>query len=115
MNARKASMRRKGATAAVKTGAKREAARQAGKKTTPRGKKSERLREEVLELRETVLRSQEEAARIKAELSARTEERLREANERLVVATVSAHVMAEAAEQATAQMSHMAEHDFLTG
>ena len=50
-----------------------------------------------------------------AALGARTEAQLREANERLVVATVSAETMTEAAEQATAQMSYMAEHDFLTG
>ena len=40
---------------------------------------------------------------------------MREANEHLVVATVHAQTMTDAAEQTTAQMSHMAEHDFLTG
>jgi len=40
---------------------------------------------------------------------------LRDANERLVVATVRAQTMTEAAEVAVAQMSHMATHDFLTG
>ena len=40
---------------------------------------------------------------------------MREANEQLVVATVHAQTMTEAAEQTTAQMTHMAEHDFLTG
>ena len=54
-------------------------------------------------------------AKGKAELSALSDEQLREANERLVVATVHAQTMTEAAEEATAQMSYMAEHDFLTG
>lgn len=40
---------------------------------------------------------------------------LREANENLVIATLRSQKMAEAAEQATAQMSYMAAHDFLTG
>lgn len=72
-------------------------------------------REEVATLREKVLRAREEAARIKAELSARNEALLREANEHLVVATIRAQMMTEAAEQATARMAHMAKHDFLTG
>ncbi len=72
-------------------------------------------REEVATQREKVLRAQEEAARAKAELIAHNEAQLREANENLVVATVRAQTMAEAAEEATARMSHMAEHDFLTG
>jgi len=72
-------------------------------------------REEVATQREKVLRAQEEAARAKAELIAHNEAQLREANENLVVATVRAQTMAEAAEEATAQMSHMAKHDFLTG
>ena len=50
-----------------------------------------------------------------AEASARTANELREANERLVIATVNAQAMMEVAQQATAQMSFMAEHDFLTG
>jgi diguanylate cyclase (GGDEF)-like protein len=72
-------------------------------------------REQAITLRENALRAQEEAARAKAELDARTEAQLREANERLVVATVRAQTMTEAAEGATAQMSYMAQHDFLTG
>jgi len=40
---------------------------------------------------------------------------LRDANEQLVVAMVRAQAMAESAEAAGAQMSHMATHDFLTG
>jgi diguanylate cyclase (GGDEF)-like protein len=72
------------------------------------------LREEVTMLREKALHAQEEAASAKAALSALTDAQLREANEHLVVATVRAQTMTETAEQATAQMSHMAEHDFLT-
>lgn len=72
-------------------------------------------REEVATQREKVLRNHEEAARAKAELGAQNEVQLREANENLVVATVRAQTMAEAAEEATARMSHMAKHDFLTG
>jgi diguanylate cyclase (GGDEF)-like protein len=72
------------------------------------------LREEVAMLRESALHAQEEAASAKAALSVLTDAQLREANEHLVVATVRAQTMTETAEQATAQMSHMAEHDFLT-
>jgi len=68
----------------------------------------------ILRRREAADR-REEATRAKAALGARTAVRLREANERLVVATVRAQTMTEAAEQATAQISYMAEHDFLTG
>ena len=67
-------------------------------------------REEVATLREKALPLQEDAA-----FGAVTEEQLREANERLVVATVNAQTMTETAEKVTAQMSYMAEHDFLTG
>ena len=66
------------------------------------GEQAVRRREEVATLREKILRAQEEAARSKAELSARNEAQLREANEHLVVATVRAQTMTEAAEQATA-------------
>ena len=51
----------------------------------------------------------------KATRTASTQDLLREANERLVVATVHAQTMTAAAEQATALMAYMAEHDFLTG
>ncbi|SMP66856.1 diguanylate cyclase (GGDEF) domain-containing protein [Desulfonatronum zhilinae] len=40
---------------------------------------------------------------------------LREVNEKLVAATVRAQTAAEAAEQTVRQMTHKAEHDFLTG
>ncbi len=72
-------------------------------------------REEVADLREEAADQREEAASAKAKLSAKTQAQLREVNERLVVATVHAQTMTEAAEQATVQMSYMAEHDFLTG
>jgi diguanylate cyclase (GGDEF)-like protein len=72
-------------------------------------------REKAATLREKALRTQEKAAKTKAERSVLTETQLREANERLVVATINAQTMTEAAELATAQMSYMAEHDFLTG
>lgn len=55
------------------------------------------------------------AAEAKSAPGAGTDAQLLEANERLVIATVNAQTMTEAAEQATAQMSYMAEHDFLTG
>ena len=43
------------------------------------------------------------------------QDQLREANENLVVATMRAQAMTEAAEAAAARMSHMASHDLLTG
>jgi len=73
------------------------------------------LREHATALLESTLRQQDSAARAQLALTALTESHLREANERLVVATVRAQTMTEAAEGAAAQMSHMATHDFLTG
>jgi diguanylate cyclase (GGDEF)-like protein len=74
-------------------------------------------REAAVGLREKALSEREAAGgrRIERRVRARTEAQLREANERLVVATVNSEAMTEAAEQATARMSHIAEHDFLTG
>ncbi len=40
---------------------------------------------------------------------------LREVNEKLVIATVRAQTAADAAEQTVRQITHLAEHDFLTG
>jgi diguanylate cyclase len=40
---------------------------------------------------------------------------LREANVNLAITVVQAQTMTDAAEQAAAQIAHMAEHDFLTG
>ncbi|MDO8990562.1 MAG: EAL domain-containing protein [Sideroxyarcus sp.] len=73
------------------------------------------LREEAATLRMRAMLAQEIAARADAELEERVAAQLREVNERLIHATLQAQAMTEAAELATAQMSHMAEHDFLTG
>jgi diguanylate cyclase len=73
------------------------------------------LRQEAADLRQEAADQSEKAARAKAELGAITEAHLREANERLVIATVRAQAMTEAAESVTEQMSYMAQHDFLTG
>ncbi|MFO7559504.1 MAG: EAL domain-containing protein [Desulfobacterales bacterium] len=70
-------------------------------------------REEAADLREKV--AEIDAKAKNTQRSAGTEEQLREANEHLVVATVRAQTMTDAAEQTAAQMTHMAEHDFLTG
>jgi diguanylate cyclase (GGDEF)-like protein len=72
-------------------------------------------RTESVDRREAGADRRRNAARAAAAVSARSGAQLREANERLVVATVNAQTLADAAEQATAQMSYMAEHDFLTG
>jgi len=73
------------------------------------------LRQQAADLRQKAADQSEEAAREKAELSEITATHLREANERLVVATIRAQAMTEAAESITEQMSYMAQHDFLTG
>jgi diguanylate cyclase (GGDEF)-like protein len=86
-------------------------------------------REEATDLREEVVDLQEEATYLdekalhagsktekeKTTRKVTTEAMLREANEQLIVATVHAQTMTDAAEQATRQMTHLAEHDFLTG
>jgi diguanylate cyclase (GGDEF)-like protein len=69
------------------------------------------LRQEAADLREEVADLREEAERARIALSGQ----LREANEHLVIATVHAQIMTETAEQTVAIMTHMAEHDFLTG
>lgn len=63
---------------------------------------------------EKMLSAQKESEKAKVAFTL-SEEQLREANERLVIATIRAQTMAEAAEQTSARMSYMAEHDFLTG
>ena len=93
----------------------REAAVLAGEQAALRRTEAANQREETADRRQDNADRREEAALARAALSALTETQLREINERLVVATVHAQTMTEAAEQATAQMSHMAEHDFLTG
>ena len=72
-------------------------------------------REAELEQREKAVQLQEDAALARHGLDEQTAALLREANENLVVATVHAQTMTEAAEKATAQMSYMAQHDLLTG
>ncbi len=98
-----------------KTLAEREAEVLAGAQFVLSREEAARLREEAVELREKALRAQEAAAGAKAERRSHAEAQLREANEHLVVATVNSETMTEAAEQATARMSYVAEHDFLTG
>ncbi len=88
--------------------AEREAALQASEKAIGQ-------REQDAMLREKVLRERDEAVQIREELGALNAAQLKEANERLVVATVRAQTMTEAAEDAAARMSHMAQHDVLTG
>ena len=85
------------------------------KQTTPVTREDVRARERALDRRDLELERKELELKARAEASARTADELREANERLVVATVNAQAMMEVAQQATAQMSFMAEHDFLTG
>jgi len=70
------------------------------------------LREEAADLREEAADAREEAA-LRAQKM--TKAQLLEANDRLIVAMAHAQKMTEAAKQATAQMSYMAVHDFLTG
>ena len=72
-------------------------------------------REHVSRVFRTASRSRKNAVKIKAELNAEMETRLREANENLVVASVNAQVMTEAIEKILVHLSHMAEHDLLTG
>ena len=73
------------------------------------------LRQVTADLRQEAADQREEAASTKAKLSESAQALLREANERLIVATINAQTMTAAAELATTQMSYMAEHDFLTG
>jgi hypothetical protein len=117
------------ASAEVKALAKRETEVLAGEQTVLSREEDASHREEVVDLREKVVDQREEMAgqrekalrkqkgttRVKAALVKDTTAQLREANERLVVATVRAQTMADAAEQTTVQMAYMAEHDFLTG
>ena len=83
--------------------------------TADRRQETADLRQEAADLRQEAADASDEAARAKAELGAISAAQLREANERLVVAAVHAQAMTEAAEGSAAQMTYMAEHDFLTG
>lgn len=73
------------------------------------------LRQEAADQREETADQREETASTKAAISTLIESQLREANEHLIVATVRAQTMTDAAQQTAAQMAHKAEHDFLTG
>jgi len=90
------------------TPAEREAALIAGEERAT-------LREHDADLREAALRIHDLNVQARAEEEAISKGQLREANERLVIATVHAQTMTEEAERVTAQMSHMAQHDGLTG
>lgn len=70
------------------------------------------LREAAADLREKITKLE---AKAKDARRSRTEALLREANENLIVATVRAQALVDEAEQASAQKTHIAEHDFLTG
>jgi len=72
-------------------------------------------REETANRRQNAADQRDEAANSKAKLSMTTQALLKEANERLIIASVHAQTMAESAERAKEQMSHMAGHDHLTG
>jgi diguanylate cyclase (GGDEF)-like protein len=72
-------------------------------------------REEVVDLREVVAGKREKVLRVRKKAARLTEAQLRDAKEHLAVATDRARTMTAAVEQTTAQMAHMAEHDFLTG
>ncbi len=73
------------------------------------------LRQATEDLRQETADQREEAATVKATTAASIQAQLREANERLIISTIHAQKMTEAAELASAHMSHMAQHDILTG
>jgi diguanylate cyclase len=73
------------------------------------------MRTDAADLRDEALTGRELAMNARAAASEQSDGLLREANERLVIATVNAQTMTELAEQASAQMAFMAEDDFLTG
>lgn len=70
-------------------------------------------REETADQREKTADKREEVATFK--LSSITYTLLKEANERLIIASIDAQTIAESAELANKQISHMAGHDYLTG
>lgn len=73
------------------------------------------LRETEVAQRERALQVGENNVATTAAFNALNQAQLVEANQNLVVASIRAQTMVEAAEKANAQMSHMAEHDLLTG
>ncbi len=72
-------------------------------------------REDIANQRQKAADEREVAASVNTKLSESTVALLQEANERLIIATIHAQTMTEAADLAKERMSHMAEHDFLTG
>ena len=100
---------------AIGTLAQREAAVITGERMTALREQAAELREHDATLREAALRIHDEHTQARAEREVLSKGQLREANERLVVATVQAQNMADEAQRVTAQMSHMAQHDGLTG
>jgi len=73
------------------------------------------LRQVTADIRQEAADQREETAIANAALNENANAQVREANERLIVASIHAQTMTEAAELATEQMSYMAEHDVLTG
>jgi len=73
------------------------------------------LREETADLRQDAADQCEEAATSKAKLSTITQALLKDANERLIIASIHAQTMTDSAELANEQMSYVASHDYLTG
>ena len=71
--------------------------------------------EEVLKVVKKALRVRKNAEKVKIDYCSEMETTLREANEKLVVASVNAHMMTEAVERVSVHLSYMAEHDPLTG
>ncbi len=69
------------------------------------------LREDIADLREDAANQREKAATAEAKHSAIAKALLKEANESLIIASIHAHKMTEAAELA----NKMASHDYLTG
>lgn len=75
---------------------------------------TERRRKPVVQ-RKNISRSRKSSVKTHTGEEGQPETLLRQVNEKLVVATVSAQTAAQAAEQTARQMIHKAEHDFLTG
>ncbi|MDY0132198.1 MAG: EAL domain-containing protein [Desulforegulaceae bacterium] len=73
------------------------------------------LRDENYILKKKLKKTQKELAHVKMALLESERVHLQEANQRLLISAVNAQKMQEAAELATLEMAHMAQHDFLTG
>ncbi|MBC7705687.1 MAG: EAL domain-containing protein [Rhodoferax sp.] len=95
--------------------AEREAAVIASERMTALRERAAELREQDASLREAALRVHDENTQATAGREALSKGQLREANERLVIASLRAQTMTEEAERVTAHISHMAQHDGLTG